>query len=338
MRRASAFIFAFLTAPTLFIGCGDDKTVQPIVPRSHRIAFSSERNGLPQIFVVNQDGTDLNPVSSTPNAYSPGWAPNGRRIAFSDFNFMVPEGDVFVVSPAGSNQTNLTNSPGVVDVEPSWSPGGTKIAFTTNRDGNFEVYVMNDDGSNPQRLTTDPASDNNPLWSPRGDLIAFLSTRDGNSEIYIMAPDGSAQTRLTNSLANEVEPAWSPDGALIAFRSDRGGNADIYAVAADGSGESRLTSDTLTQTDPAWSRDGTRIAYMAPDGIHIMNRDGSNDYWVPNSTSNDHSPLWSPDGRLIAFVNLENSNQEIFVISPTGSGRQNLSQSLGDDIEPAWEP
>ncbi len=203
-----------------------------------RIAFSSDRSGIPQIYVINSDGTGLSRISSTPNyAGQSRWAPNGKSIAFTNLDPTVPEGDVFIVSPTGANQTDLTNTPGVVDGAASWSPGSAKIAFETNRDGNFNIYEMNTDGSNPQRLTADPATDTGPLWSPRGDLIAFLSNRDGNYEIYVMKPDGSAQIRLTNSQADELDMTWSPDGARIAFRSDRGGNADIYTVAADGSGD-----------------------------------------------------------------------------------------------------
>ncbi len=82
------------------------------------------------------------------------------------------------------------------DVFSAWSPDGTKIAFTSDRDGNFEIYVMNADGRNPTRLTSDPATDNFPAWSPDGTKIAFDSRRDGNFEIYVMNADGTNPTRL----------------------------------------------------------------------------------------------------------------------------------------------
>src|SRR5207247_660118 len=98
----------------------------------------------------------------------------------------------------------------------AWRPDGTTIAFATNRDGNYEIYLMNPDGSAPTRLTNDTAADLDPAWSPDGRKIAFATTRDGNSEIYVMNADGSAPTRLThatpttNRLGTDAAPKWRP--------------------------------------------------------------------------------------------------------------------------------
>src|SRR5204863_5095230 len=91
---------------------------------------------------------------------------------------------------------------------PSWSPDGAKLAFTSVRDGNWEIYVMNADGSGQTRLTNNAATDDVSAWSPGGAKIAFASNRDGNYEIYVMNADGTGQTRLTNTVADEFSPAW----------------------------------------------------------------------------------------------------------------------------------
>jgi TolB protein len=124
----------------------------------------------------------------------------------------------------GSDQNRLTSS-GTTDRDPNritsnisgdsardpaWSSDGAKIAFTTTRDGNPEIYVMNADGSVQIRLTNNEAFDYAPAWSPDGRRISFTSHRDGNGEIYVMNTDGSDQTRLTNTLADDIWPAWSP--------------------------------------------------------------------------------------------------------------------------------
>jgi len=94
---------------------------------------------------------------------------------------------------------------------PSFSAVVTgKIAFTSDRDGNHEVYVMNADGSGQTRLTDNPAADALPAWSPDGSRIAFTSDRDGNPEVYVMNADGSGQTNLTSNPATDAFPAWSP--------------------------------------------------------------------------------------------------------------------------------
>jgi TolB protein len=119
------------------------------------------------------------------------------------------------MNPDGSGDTQLTFglSGDSGDAEPSWSPDGTRIAFTSRRDGNFEVYVMNADGSGQTNITNNPANDSGPEWSPDGTRIAFSSRRDGNRdgnyEVYVMDADGTDQTRVTTTAGGEsFEPAW----------------------------------------------------------------------------------------------------------------------------------
>ena len=107
-------------------------------------------------------------------------------------------------------QTNLTNN-AAFDSEPAWSPDGAKIAFISERDGNFEIYVMNANGSGQTNLTNNAAYDSQPAWSPDGAKIAFTSERDGNGETYVMNADGSGQTNLTNYPRLDGYPAWSPE-------------------------------------------------------------------------------------------------------------------------------
>lgn len=147
----------------------------------------------------------------------------------------------------GSNQTRLTFTAVYSERGPTWSPGGARIAFKTNRDGNDEVYVMNADGSNLVNLTNNAAHDREPAWSPDGSKIAFTSVRAPGG-IYVMDADGSNQTFLTAGW----DPSWSPDGSKIAFVSARDGDNEIYVMEADGSNVLRLTFSPGYDGQPVW--------------------------------------------------------------------------------------
>jgi WD40 repeat protein len=192
------------------------------------------------------------------------------------------------------------------------------IAFSSYRDGNYEVYVMDADGSNPINLTNDPAIDYESAWSPDGTKIAFQSHRDGNREIYVMNADGWTPINLTDDPSAECCPGWSPDGTKIAFASLRDGNEEVYVMDADGSNSTRLTYNTSIDEPGAWSPDGTRIAFWSDrDGngeVYVMNADGSSPTRLTDNPSHDSSPAWSPDGKKIGFVSGRDGNCEIYVM------------------------
>jgi Tol biopolymer transport system component len=205
-----------------------------------KITFTNNSNS--NIYMMDINGDNQTKVTSK-GGFISSFLPNGK-IIFTNF------GNVKVINPDGSNQITLdANGYGAF-----FSPDGTKIAFTSERDGNYEIYVMNADGTNQTNLTKSPVSDSSPLsWSPDGKKIAFGSDRDGNSEIYIMNVDGGNQIRLTSSTFEDFAPSFSPDGTKIAFNSDRDGNNEIYVMNADGSSQTRLTNDTFDDSFPSWS-------------------------------------------------------------------------------------
>src|SRR6266851_5246656 len=153
-----------------------------------------------------------------------------------------------------------------------------KLAFASNRDGNFEIYSMSPDGSAQTRLTTNPAFEATPAFSADGTKIAFESSRTGNGDIYVMNADGSGQTRLTTSAAIDSSPDWSLDGTQIFFTSNRDLNFEIYSMNTDGSGQTRRTNNTAFDGDPTFLSNG-KIAFESNrDGnfdIYSMNPDGS---------------------------------------------------------------
>jgi Tol biopolymer transport system component len=223
-----------------------------------------------------------------------------------------------------------------------------RIAYVSNRDGGqYDVFVMNADGSNPVNLTNHSAAEGDPAWSPDGTRIAFSSDRDGNSDIFVMQADGSNPINLTNHPAWDAGPAWSPDGTQIAFTSDRDGNDEIYVMQADGSNPINLTNHSAWDAGPAWSPDGTRIAFVtgrhgqANGEIYVMQADGSNPINLTNTPEGEWDfPAWSPDGTQIAFTSWRSgeNNVEIYVMQADGSNQTKLTDLIGWPEQPTWSP
>src|SRR4029078_12684588 len=210
---------------------------------------------------------------------------------------------IFVMNADGSNLKRVTNDSSN-NGRPAWSPDGSQLVFQTDRDGNFEIYIMSVDGELTQ-LTDDPADDLDPDWSPDGRKLACASSRAGMHHIYVMNVDGSSPTQITNAKDGDTEPAWSRDGKRIAFVRGTDGNPEIYVVNADGSDESRLTSDPGIDMSPNWSPDGRIFFTSNREGkreIYFMNADGSGVRRF--TTIGAKSPAWSPDGSKVAFISL----------------------------------
>ena len=217
------------------------------------------------------------------------------------------------------------------------------IAYMSDLDGDFEIWVMNADGSNQHKLTDNDATDSSPAWSPDGGQIAFITDRDGNDEVYVMNADGSNVQRLTQTVdASESFPAWSPDGMQISFDSDRSGNWDIYVMASNGADPRRLTDTPDDDWISSWSPDGSQIVFENKrDGnyeIYVMNADGSDQQRLTTNQVHDGFPAWSPDGTRIAFMSRQDGNYEIYTMNADGTNQQRVTDNLAEDSDPAWSP
>jgi Tol biopolymer transport system component len=280
-----------------------------------------------------------------------GKAVSNGKIAFVSQRDGIDE--IYTMNVDGTGQTRLTTNT-AIDVNPTWSPDGTRIAFVSNRDGNYEIYVMNADGSNQQRLTSSTLSDLNPTWSPDGTRIAFATNRDTGSsvgyEIYVMNPDGSNQQRLTNNTVDDANPTWSPDGTKIAFTTNRDGNYEIYVMNSDGSNQQRRTYNTASDGGPAWSYDGSRIVFVrnfqsSNAEIYAINSDACQECTgiAPIDLSGtisaaDVDPTFSPDGTKIAFATNKDGNYEIYTMNPEGGEQTRVTTNTASDRELSWQP
>ena len=129
------------------------------------------------------------------------------------------------------------------------------IAFSSKRNGNYDIYMMDINGKNLQQLTDRLANETWPTFSPDGQRMAYVSSRDGNEDIYVMNLTTKVSDRLTNHPARDFNPAWSPDGRWIAFVSERAGTLDIYKIEPGGANLQQLTHADEKNNTPAWSPD-----------------------------------------------------------------------------------
>ena len=249
----------------------------------------------------------------------------------------------------GSIETSLLTHSGR---GPRWSSDGQRIVFYSNRNGWWDIYSIDSDGTNEIRLTTHETGESAPMWSPDGGRIAFVSTRDGYESIHIMDSDGTNETRLTENYSQDGPPAWAPDGRRIAYVSSHRINnreyREIYVMDPDGSNKKSITrhvDDWLPEWYPlAWSPDSRRIAFLAirnsSIAIYIMDADGSNQKRLTQD-NRSFDPAWSPDGTSIAYSSLHSVDDglyEIYVMDADGSNQKRLTWSEGYDISPAWSP
>jgi len=312
-------------------------------PDGRKLLFDSERDGNKEIYVMDADGgnqTRLTRNNETDAATS--WSPDGSQIAFASnrdngsYNY-----DIYVMNADGSNIRKIVDDP-EYDAEPRWSPDGKKMLFVTGRNGNFDLYETNIDGTEPRNLTGDyNKNDGAGSWSRDGKSIVFVRNIQGKEQIFLMSAQGTDLIRITNNTFNNGHPALSPDGSKVAFESDRDGNSEIFVMSVDGE-LSQLTDDPADDLDPDWSPDGSKIAFSSNrSGMHhiyVVNADGSSPTQITNSQADDSEPAWSRDGKRIAFVRAIEGNTEILVVNADGSNETQLTFDAGSNKSPSWSP
>ena len=230
--------------------------------------------------------------------------------------------------------------------EPAFAayPGANgKIAYESDDGDDFEIFVMNADGSGQTNITTDsppdPVPDFDPTWSPDGQKIAFAREAEGHMNIMVMNANGSdfnltPGPELTGQANGGIQPTWSPDGTKIAWNH----SGDIWVMdAASGTGKVRLEFGAGLETWPAWSPDGTQIAFTRSANIWVGDAGGDpTPTLLTTMGGSEVSPNWSPDGSRITFGGPVG---DIWVMNANGSGQTNLTTGLDESgALSAWSP
>lgn len=302
-----------------------------------KVLFASDRTGGNRIFMAAPDGSGVEQLFDQPGDWAkPIMSRDGTKLTCTrtlDGNV-----DVYTMDWATRALTKLSN---IRNDDPSWSPDGKKILFQSNRAENWEIYTVDEDGSNLVRLTATPAADVQPAFSPDGSQIAFVSDRDGNEEIYVMRADGSYQVNVSQHPGRDLQPGWSPDGTRLLFSSDRGssGELDVYVMHSDGSDVALVTAGT----DAVFSPDGTRIAFVrtlagGDDEVFVAAADGSAAVNLSRHPGFDGHPVFSPDGREVHFASERSGRSRIYAVSVDGSEPRRLLDAPAEysDLRSSW--
>jgi TolB protein len=261
-----------------------------------KIAFISRQNNNKELFVMDQNGSNVRQLTSDRSiALSPAWSPDSREIAITSYRDRNP--DLVTVSLNGGGRRLVSQQPGL-NSAPAWSPDSSRLALTLTKDGNSEIYTVSRNGADLRRLTNHPAIDTSPTWSPTGRQIAFVSDRAGSPQIFIMDAEGSNVRRLTYQGNYNDRPSWSPRGDRIAYVSMEGNRFDVYVINVDGSGAQRLTMGNGSNESPSWSPDGRFLVFSSTrtgvPQLYRMYDDGSGQEQLTFLEGGAQSPVWSP--------------------------------------------
>jgi Tol biopolymer transport system component len=232
--------------------------------------------------------------------------------------------------------------PNVVDVSPSRLPGGDWIVFTSNRDGNWELYIGKMDGTEQRRVTFNNfAVDTGAMWSPLGDKIVFTSNRDGNWNLYLLDLATGAETRLTDNPSNEIAAAFTFDGTKVVFQSDRDGLWQIYEVDLGTLEQTRLSDGLGNDFDPLPGPNGNLIGFHSVrDGeearIYVMNADGSDVRAISEPGIDARNLSLSSDQSLLAFNSNADGDEDIYVYEFATRQIRKLTDNTTNDVAPTW--
>jgi TolB protein len=291
----------------------------PITGRaSAGITFTRFDGTTGHVFAMRPDGSHVRQLTDAEGVQAHStWAPNGRFLVFTQVD---AEGSSVQLLRTGAKQPRSLSGPLTWSMVPHVSPNSRRIAFTSNNDGNYEIYSVARNGSGMRQLTYSdaPVQQVGPKYSPNGKRLLFASDRDeadptNQQDLWTMASDGGPMQRLTQGLNNRESRSWSPDGRQIVSQTVINGVGQIVVMDADGGNQRQITR--IPSSTPVFS----------PGGIFPDMRGAV-------------TPAWSPNGRWIAFASNHRGNYDLFRIRPDGTGLRRILKSPDDELSVGWGP
>jgi TolB protein len=222
----------------------------------------------------------------------------------------------------------------------------SKLAFSSDRSGNREVWLMDYDGFGQTQVTKSKNINLSPDLSPDGKRVVYTTYRaeeasTGQLLVVYNIYDGKKFTLFSSGTLNSA-PAWSPDGNKVAFTSNAKGNAEIFTIDANGSGLRQVTFNRSIDTSPAWNPKSGQIAFTSDRSgnpmVYIMNDDGTNEQRLTYVGEYNESAGWSPDGTKLAYVSRSGVNFDIYVVDMASNVVTRLTQNEGSNENPCWSP
>jgi uncharacterized repeat protein (TIGR01451 family) len=256
--------------------------------------------------------------------------------------------EIFAMNADGSDKVNVSNNDGG-DLEPDWSPDGSKVVWVHYEDGKGDIYVANADGTGEVNFSNEPKDERGPAWSPDGARIAYYRRVEDGSELHwevfwMNADDSLNKTQLTDRECQSYAPLWSPDGNKLAYLCGLDNYAEIWVMDVATRIHTRLTNNDVPDRAPAWSPDSTQLAYVrfqtSDSEIYVVDIASGVSTPLTNNTDDDYTPDWSPDGTRIAFSTYIDQSYEIAVMDVNGQNIVNLTDTdpyIGDYV-PKWSP
>ena len=257
-----------------------------------------------------------------------------------------PKGDrrkrLAIMDYDGANFRTLPDTSGLV-LSPRFAPNDQQILYISYDSGAPEVFLMNLNTSQRERLGSFPGMTFAPQFSPSGNEVVLSIAQGGNTDLYAMNLANRRKRRLTRSPSIETSPSYSPDGGQIVFESDRSGRPQLYVMPAGGGEGRRISFGTGSYGTPVWSPKGDLIAFTKQTGgrfhIGVMRPDGSDERLLTTSFL-DEGPTFSPNGRVLMFYRETpgaSGTAQIWSIDVTGIN-QRAAPSNGPGSDPAWSP